>query len=71
MDSLSNTGLEYGTTFLAIQLFADFEIEYLSLTERYDNHFAIPCLQTLWSIINIKKLGSAFFGRQVPIENYT
>ena len=43
IDSLSITGLEYGTTFLAIQLFADFEIEYLSLPESNDN-FLIPCL---------------------------
>ena len=50
IDSLSITGLEYGTTFLAIQLFADFEIEYLSLPESYDNNFVIPCLTTLWSI---------------------
>ena len=72
IDSLSMTGLEYGTTFLAIQLFADFEVEYLSLPESYDNNFVIPCLTTLWSIINIKKkfLGSAFFWRQMPIENY-
>ena len=56
IDSLSITGLEYGTTFLAIQLFADFEIEYLSLPESYDNNFVIPCLTTLWSIINTKKI---------------
>ena len=55
IDSLSITGLEYGTTFLAVQLFADFEIEYVSLPESYDNNFVIPCLTTLWSIINTKK----------------
>ena len=72
IDSLLITSLEYGTTFLAIQLYADFEIKYLPLPESYDNNFAIPCLTTLWSIINIKKfLGSAFFWRQMPIENYT
>ena len=56
IDSLLITSLEYGTTFLAIQLFADFEIKYLPLPESYDNNFAIPCLTTLWSIINIKKI---------------
>ena len=56
MDSLSMTGLEYETTFLAIQLFADFEIEYLSLPESYDNNFVIPCLTTLWSALPILNL---------------
>ena len=56
IDSLSITGLEYGTSFLAIQIYADFEIKYLSLPESYDNHFAIPCLPSLWSMINIKSI---------------
>ena len=43
------------TTFVAIQIFADFEIKYLSLPESYHKNFAILCLPTLWSIINIKK----------------
>ena len=47
IDSLSITGLEYGTTFLGIQILADFEILYLSLPESYDNNFAFPCLPTL------------------------
>ena len=42
IDSLSMIGLEYGTTFLTIQILADFEIKYLSLLESYDNNFAIP-----------------------------
>ena len=56
IDSLSITGLEYGTTFLAIQILADFEIKYLSLPESYDTNFAILCLPTHWSIINIKNI---------------
>ena len=56
IDSLPITGLEYGTTFLAIQILADFEIKYLPLPESYDNDFAIPYLTTLWSIINIKNI---------------
>ena len=60
IDSLSITGLEYGTTFLAIQILADMEIKYLSLPERYDNNFAIPCLPTLWSTINIKNISGLF-----------
>ena len=56
IESLSITGLEYGTTFLGIQILADFEIMYLSLPESYDNNFALPCLPTLWSIINIKNI---------------
>ena len=56
IDSLSITGLEYGTTFLGIQILADFEIMYLSLPESYANNFALPCLPTLWSIINIKNI---------------
>ena len=47
IDSLSITGLEYGTTFLAIQIFVDFETKYLSLPESYNNNFATPCLPTL------------------------
>ena len=60
MDSLSITGLEYGTTFLAIQILADFEIKYPSLPESYDYNFAIPCLSTLLSIINIKNISGLF-----------
>ena len=36
IDRLSITGLEYGITFLPIQMFADFEIKYLSLPESYE-----------------------------------
>ena len=54
--SLLITGLEYRTAFLATQIFADFEIKYLSLPESYDNNFAIHCLPTLWSVINIKNI---------------
>ena len=36
--------------------FADFEIKYLSFPECYDNNFAIFCLPTLWSIINLTKI---------------
>ena len=60
IDSLSITGLEYGTTFLAIQILADLEIKYLSLPESDDNNFAIPCLPTLWSTINIKNISGLF-----------
>ena len=71
IDRLSITGLEYGITFLATQIFADFEIKYLSLPESYDNNFAIPCLPTLWSIINVKNIsGLCLFGRQLPLEYY-
>ena len=49
IDSLSITGLEYGTTFLAIQILADFEIKYLSLPESYDNNFAIYGLCLFWA----------------------
>ena len=56
IDRLSITGLEYGITFLATQIFADVETKYLSLPESYDNNFGIPCLPTLCSVINIKKI---------------
>ena len=60
IDSLSITGLEYGTTFFAIQILTDFEIIDLSLPQSYDNNFALPCLPTLWSIIIIKNISGLF-----------
>ena len=58
--SFSQFDWQLGTTFSAIQILADLEIKYLSLPESYDNNFAIPCLPTLWSTINIKNISGLF-----------
>ena len=56
IDSLSISGCEYVTTFLAMQILADFEVKYLPLPERYDLNFSVSLslnLSFLKSIENI------------------
>ena len=41
IDSLSISARKYVTTFFVIQIYADFEIKYLPLPERYDINFIV------------------------------
>ena len=65
IDSLSITGLEYGITFLVIQILADFEIIYLSLPEGYD----LKCFKcSYFSTFTDDKIGTQCLNFSCPTD---